>query len=148
LGSPNMATLTIVDNDTIASSPPQLILDESGPDPNQAAALDSLLCLRDPFPIQSVAGWLNLGSDRNTRVIIFVANLRLNPGETSASVVVNLIGSNQSYDVPAEDVRLAPNTEFAQVTFRLPNTLAPGACTVTVKAHSQISNSAIIRIGP
>jgi len=148
LGSPNMATLTIVDNDTIASSPPQLILDESGPDPNQVAALDSLLCLRDPFPVQSVAGWLNLGSDRNTRVIIFVANLRLNPGETSASVVVNLIGSNQSYDVPAEDVRLAPNSDFAQVTFRLPDTLAPGACTVTVKAHSQISNSAIIRIGP
>jgi uncharacterized repeat protein (TIGR01451 family) len=148
LGSPSIATLTIVDNDTIASSPPQLILDESGPDPNQVAALDSVLCLRDPFPVQGVAGWLNLGSDRNTRVTVFVANLRLNPGETSSSVVVNLIGSNQTYDVPAEDVRLAPNTEFAQVTFRLPNTLAPGACTVTVKAHSQISNSAIIRIGP
>jgi uncharacterized repeat protein (TIGR01451 family) len=148
LGSPNIATLTIVDNDTITSSPPQLILDESGPDPNQAAALDSLLCLRDPFPVQGIAAWLNLGSDRNTRVIIFVANLRLNPGETSSSVVVNLIGSNQSYDVPAEDVRLAPNTDFAQVTFRLPNSLAPGACTITVKAHSQISNSAIIRIGP
>ncbi len=145
LGSPNIATLTIVDNDTISPFPPQLILDTSGPGPNQAAALDSLLLLRDPFPVQSVANWLSFGPDRNTRVIIFVANLRLNLGETSSSVVVNLIGSNnQSYDVAAEDVRLAPNTDFAQVTFRLPDTLAPGACTVTVKAHGQFSNPAII----
>ena len=93
-GSPSIATLTIVDNDTIAPSPPQLILDESGPDPNQAAALDSLLFLRDPFPVQSVAEWLNLGSDRNTRVIVFVANLRLNQGETASSVVVSRNGKN------------------------------------------------------
>jgi hypothetical protein len=126
-----------------------LILDESGPDPNQAAALDSLLLLRDPFPIQSVAEWLTFGPDRNTRVMVFVANLQLNSGETSSAVVVNLVGSNsQSYAVPAEDIRFDLITGFAQVTFRLPDTLFPGACTVKVEAHGHISNSAIIRIGP
>jgi len=126
-----------------------LILDESGPDPNQAAALDSLLLLRDPFPVHSVAAWLTFGPDRNTRVMVFVANLQLSPGETASAVVVNLIDSNsQSYDVATDDMRLDLITGFAQVTFRLPDTLSLGACTVKVKAHGQVSNSAIIRIGP
>ncbi|MFL6547035.1 MAG: Calx-beta domain-containing protein, partial [Candidatus Udaeobacter sp.] len=61
--------------------PLQLILDESGPDPIQAAALDSLLFLRDPFPVLNGANVLNQGPDRNTRIIIFVMNLQLNQGE-------------------------------------------------------------------
>jgi uncharacterized repeat protein (TIGR01451 family) len=128
-----------------------LILDQSGPDPNQAAALDALLLLRDPFHVQSVATWWNFGPapDRNTRVMVFVANLQLNPGETSAAVVVNLIDSNSlSYDVAASDIRLDPITGFAQVTFRLPDTLFPGTCTLTVKAHGHVSNSATMRIAP
>jgi hypothetical protein len=81
--------------------------------------------------------------------MVFVANLQLNPGETSSAVVVNLIdSSNQSYDVPAEDVRLNPVTGFAQVTFRLPDTLFVGGCTVKVSARGHASNSASIRIGP
>lgn len=126
-----------------------LILDESNPAPNQAAALDSLLLLRDPFPVQSIASWWTFGPDRNTRAMVFVANLHLNPGDDNSVVVVNLIDSaNQSYDVPAEDVRINLVTGFAQVTFRLPDTLFIGACEVTVKAHGQISNSAFISIGP
>jgi hypothetical protein len=73
----------------------------------------------------------------------------IEPGESSSAVVVNLIDSNnQSYDVPAEDVRPERVTGFAQVTFRLPDTLFFGDCTVQVKAHGQVSNSGIIRIGP
>jgi uncharacterized repeat protein (TIGR01451 family) len=128
-----------------------LILDQSGPDPNQAAAFDALLLLRDPFHVQSVASWWNFGPapDRNTRVMVFVANLQLNQGETAAAVVVNLIDSNSlSYDVAAEDIRLDPITGFAQVTFRLPDTLFPGTCTLTVKAHGHVSNSATMRIAP
>jgi hypothetical protein len=126
-----------------------LILDESDPVPNQAAALDSLLLLRDPFPVQSIASWWTFGPDRNTRVMVFVANLQLNPGEDNSAVVVNLLDSaNQSYDVPAEDVRINLVTGFAQVTFRLPDTLFIGACAVTVKAHGHVSNSAFISIGP
>ncbi|HYR78301.1 MAG TPA: SBBP repeat-containing protein [Pyrinomonadaceae bacterium] len=149
LGSPNTATLSIVDNDVVTPSPPQLILEESGPDPNEAAAFDSLLFLRDPFHVQNVAGWLDLGPDRNTRVLVFAANLKLNLGETASAVVVHLIdNSNQSYDVTAEDVRVVTNFDLAQVTFRLPNDLAAGSCMVTVKAHGQASNTGIIGIVP
>ncbi|HZJ45086.1 MAG TPA: Ig-like domain repeat protein [Pyrinomonadaceae bacterium] len=127
----------------------QLILEEFSSYPNLAASLDSLLLLRDPFPIKSLGTWYFFGPDQNTRVMVFVASLQLNSGESSSVVVVHLIDSNnQSYDVPAEDVRTEPITGFAQVTFRLPDTLFPGDCAVQVKAHSQVSNSAIIRIAP
>jgi len=73
-------------------------------------------------------------SDRNTRVILFIKNLQLGAGETASSVVVNLIDmNNQSYDVPAEDVRLIPIQTFTQVIFRLPNSLPVGSCAIKVK---------------
>src|SRR5262249_57929176 len=74
-------------------------------------------------------------------------NLQLLPGEPSSNVVVNLVdSSNQSFDVPAEDIRSVPNFDFVQVIFRLPNNLAVGTCIVKVKAHGQVTNSASIRI--
>jgi hypothetical protein len=133
----------------IGSSPQplQLLLEEFGPSSSQVAALDSVLFLRDPFPVVNGADLLNLGSDRNTRVIIFAANLQLAQGETSSAVVVNLVDSNGlSYDIPAEDVRPVPNFNFTQVIFRLPNNLPAGTCTIKVKAHSQVSNAGTIRI--
>jgi hypothetical protein len=147
LGSPNTSTLTIVDNDTITATPPQLILDESGPDPNQVAAFESLLFVRDPFHVQSIANWLDLGPDRNTRLIIFAANLQLNQGETASAIVVSLVdANNQTFDVPAEDVRILPNFNLAQVKFRLPSNLTAGPCMLTIKVHGQVSNAGIIRI--
>lgn len=127
--------------------PLQLILDESGSVPNQAAAMDATLFLRDPFPVVNPANVLIEGADKNTRVIVFVANLQLAQGEAPSSVVINLIdGNSQSYDVMAEDVRLVPLFNFTQVRFRLPDNLAPGVCTIKVKAHAQESNSGTIRI--
>src|SRR5581483_8524291 len=135
----------ILNDDTL--DPPQLILDESGPSPSQAAALDSLLFLRDPFLVRSPADWWDLGSDHNTRVILFATNLQLNSGETASAVVVNVVSINgQSFDIPAEDVRQVPNTGFMQIIFRLPDGLVAGDALVTLKAHGQFSNGAIIRI--
>jgi uncharacterized repeat protein (TIGR01451 family) len=149
LGSPNTATLTIFNDDHISALPPQMVLEESGPAPNQAVAVDSLILLRDPFRIQSIEQWLNLGADKNTRVIIFSPDLRLNPGELSSSVVVNLVdGNNQSFDIPAEDVRLVSNADVTQITFRLPDSLANGTCTVRIKAHTLVSYPGTLRIIP
>jgi hypothetical protein len=68
-------------------------------------------------------------------------------GELASAVVVNLVDSNnQNFDVPAEVVRPVLNTDFVQVTFRLPASLAAGKCTVTVRAHGQASNSGTFRI--
>lgn len=121
-----------------------LLLEESGPVSDQAAALDSLLFIRDPFRVVN-ASVLNQGADRNTRVLVFTSHLQLFPGEPSSSVIVHLVDSNnQSYDVPAQDVRSV--STFLQVTFRLPNNLAVGTCTVAIKAHAQVSNPGSIRI--
>ena len=132
---------TILDDDTL------LILEQSGPVAGQAAAIDSLVFVRDPLKVESVAGWSTLPAGQNTLVMIFAQNLRLNQGETSANVVVNLVdGNNQNFDVPAADVRAVPNVDLTQVVFRLPDTLANGTCKVTIKAHGQSSNMGTIRI--
>lgn len=134
---------TILDDDTL------LMLEESGPAPQQAAAFESLLFTRDPFRVKSIVDWFNLPPGQNTLVMIFAQNLRLNQGETTSDVIVNLIdGNNQSFDVPASDVRAVPNVDLTQILFRLPDALAPGTCTVTIKAHGQTSNMGTIRITP
>ena len=134
---------TILDDDTL------LVLEDSGPAPQQAAAVESLLFTRDPFRVKSIANWYNLPPGQNTLVLIFAQNLRLNQGETASDVIVNLVdGNNQSFDVPAADVRAIPNVDMTQVLFRLPDTLAAGTCTVTIKAHGQTSNTGTIRITP
>ena len=134
-------------NFTGSVSPIQLILDQSGSDASQAAALDSVLFLSDPFQVVNSADVLNPGVDRNTRLIIFVTSLQLGQGEPSSSVVVNLTDSNNlSYDVAAEDVRPVLNFGFTQVIFRLPDNLPVGTCTIKVKAHGQVSNVGTIRI--
>lgn len=127
----------------------QLLLEESGPGVNQVAAVDSLLFVRDPFRVVTVPELFANGTDRNTRVALFVRNLELNPGETSAAVVVRLIGSNnQIFDVPAEDFRAVPGFDFMQVTFRLPNTIPAGTAALAIRAHGRVSNIATLRIAP
>lgn len=124
-------------------STPQLRLEQNGPGANQAAALDAVLLIRDQFQVHSVAQWFYLGSDLNTRVMVFAANL------PAGSVTVSLVdGNNQSFEVAAEDVRAVANSDFSQITFRLPDNLAAGTCTVTVKVGSLVSNAGTIRIVP
>jgi uncharacterized protein (TIGR03437 family) len=61
--------------------------------------------------------------------------------------VVSLIGSNnQTFEVPAEAVSPVSDPTFTQVTFRLPDALSPGNCTVTVKARGMTSNMGVIKI--
>ena len=132
-----------------APSPLQLLIDQTGPALDQVAAFDLTTLVRDPFPVISPNNVLNLGTDKNTRLIVFVSNLQQVPNEPASVVVVNLVGSNsQNYDVPAEDVRAVANSEFIQVSFRLPDSLAPGTCTIRIKSHAQVSNAGTIRIKP
>src|SRR5215213_1220473 len=134
---------TILDDDTL------LMLEESASVPQQAAAFESLLFTRDPFRVKSIAGWFNLPPGQNTLVMILAQNLRLNQGETASDVIVKLVeGNNQSFDVPAADVRAVPNVDLTQVVFRLPDALAPGTCKVTIKAHGQTSNMGTIQVTP
>jgi len=126
------------------SSTPQLATNESA---NNEAAAVNILLMRDPFDVTNTSEWLNAGADRNTRIILFAANLQVAQGESASSVVVKLIDStNAVFDVPAEDVRTVPNQTITQITFRLPDNIASGPCLVTIKAHGQTSNSGAINI--
>jgi hypothetical protein len=127
----------------------QLLIEESGPASTQAAALDAVLMLRDPFPVLNLNNLLNPATDRNTRVLVFVKNLQLQVGEKAAVVTVNLVDSGgHSYDVGAESISPMSPLEFSQITFRLPDELSSGSCTLQIKAHGQVSNVGTIRIRP
>jgi uncharacterized repeat protein (TIGR01451 family) len=143
-----VGTSTIL-NDDGGQVPIQLMFEDAATEPNRLATLDALLLTRDPFRVLSIGEWWNLGTDRNTRVLVFTANLTLNPGETAADVVVTLVdSSSQTHNVAAEDVRAVPNSSFTQVRFRLPNGLPAGNCLITIQAQGQTSNSATFRIAP
>ena len=144
--SKNQGSGTIVNDDT--EDPPQILLEANAADPRQAAALDSVLFLRDPFPVKSAATWLNLGPDRNTRLIIFASNLQLAQNEQANAVTLTLLdATGASYDVMAEHVRTSNNlTSLTQITFRLPNDLASGPCGITIKFRGLFSNQGVIRI--
>lgn len=132
---------------TPTASPIELILDSSGPEANQLAALDSVLFIRDPFVVLNSGNLFTPINDRNTRLVIFATNLQLAQGETAAAVLINLVdANNQTYDVVAEDVRPISNSNFTQVVFRLPNNLSSGSCTIKLRAHGQTTNTGIIRI--
>jgi len=129
------------------TGPMQLLLDSTGPAFDQVASVDSLSLLRDPFPIVNAADVLSLGTDRNTRVTVFVRNLQLAAGELPSVVTVNLVDSSgQTFDLAAETVRPVANADFVQVIFRLPSNLAPGTCMMMIKAHGQLSTRGSIRI--
>ena len=126
--------------------PLQLVLEQSGPSSSQAAALESPYMTRDPFAVINAANPFNL-PDKNTRVIVFVGNLKLAPGETASAVVVRLVdNNNQTFELAADAVTPVSNFPFTQVNFRLPTNLAVGTCTIVVKAHGQASNAGTIRI--
>jgi photosystem II stability/assembly factor-like uncharacterized protein len=150
LSNPTGATIlnnqgigTIADDDVLS-----LLLEEAGPNPNQAAALEAVLGLRDPFPL-FMPDWYTPGISENTRVVIFAQNLKLNPGETQSAVIVRLTSNiGQIFQMAAEDVRPLRDSEFTQVIIRLPNTVPPGTYNVTIFAHTRTSNSGTIRIVP
>ena len=133
-------------NQSNCTNPPalQLILEVSGPALDQAAAFDSILWLRDPFPVINTNNLLVPESDRNTRLAIFVENM---PDVQASSVVVNLIDSNNtSFEIIPQDVHGFTDLQFTQITFRLPNGLAPGTCRVKVTTQNLVSNTATFRV--
>lgn len=124
--------------------PLQLMLDQSGPAADQAAALDSILFLRDPFLVDNATNLFYTLGDRNTRILVFVAGLQLS---APSAVTLNLVdSSNQTHNVSAQDLRSAPNQAMTQITFRLPDNLPAGTCKIKVITTTQVSNTATIRI--
>ena len=122
---------------------PQILLEDSGPVSNQAAIFDSIIHIRDPFPLVNTADLFLPTSDQNTRVVIFASNL---PG-SSSGVVVNLIDANNtSYEVAPIDVHEFTDFPFTQITFRLPNGLSSGTVRIRLFSQSLVSNTATFRM--
>jgi len=132
----------------ITTSIIQLLLDESGSTTNQAAALDSVLFLRDPFPVINTANPFTLGAtDRNTHVLVFVRNFKLTSGESPDVVTITLTdANNQTHHIVADNVFSAPGFDFSQVRFKLPASLVPGPCNIEVRAHGQVTDLGTMRI--
>lgn len=129
-----------------ATQPLRLVLESSGP-AGQAMALDSALGVRDPFRVVNPFNWLSQPQDKNTRLIIFLENFQPITGEPASAVIVRIVGANnQSFQVPAEDVRQLVGTPFTQVTFRVPDGLVSGTFTLQAIAHNETSNSGTSRI--
>ena len=105
---------------------------------------DNVLLLRDPFPVVNPIDLL-AGPDKNTRVLLFAKDLQFAAGQPPSSVVIRFTNSlNAHIDVPAEDVRAL--LDLMQVSFRLPDGLAPGRYLIEIRTNGQSSNSGSLRI--
>ena len=126
----------------VAAATPQLLIDESGPNAGQAVAFESVTFLRDPFRVRRSIDWPNPGNDQNTRLVVFVSNF-----QDTSSLTVNLTdNANQTFNIIPENVSPVAGFGLAQLTFRLPDTLAPGLCRVTVVGNTESTNTATFRV--
>jgi uncharacterized repeat protein (TIGR01451 family) len=134
----------------VIQPPPQLLLEENGSVSTQLAAVDSVTLLKDPFAVTNGSELKN-ASDPNTRVILFVLNLQLSPGQPPNVVQIGLTGpapGGSAQSVFAEDVRSVPGVDLTQVIFRLPHNLPPGSYQVQLFVLGRVSNVGTIRIKP
>jgi len=135
--SSNEATLTV-------QPPPPILLTEQNTD--SAIALESPVFVRDPF---SLTDTFNLGSDSQTRIMLFGVNLDLLPGETAAAVTAQAEDAQMFiYQVPVEF--LAPVSNLPSVNeliVKLPANLPSGQqVLISVTLHGQTSNKVRIRV--
>ncbi|HEX3142355.1 MAG TPA: hypothetical protein VHQ64_00155 [Pyrinomonadaceae bacterium] len=121
---------------------PRILLDESGPDVNQAAAFEATCLVRDPFHLVSQYPWFVPANDQNTRVTVFVTNV-----VAGSQVTITLVDARgQISRFGAENILDSPGNAFSQMTFRLPGGLAPGPCSITVTNSAGVSNAASFRV--
>ena len=133
----NEAILTV-------NAPPPLIVTEDGT--NLALAFDSVTMMRDPFPLTNL---FNFNADTRTRVMLFVMNLDLLPGENSTAVTARLEDASlNAYPLAVEYVgKVAGFDWLSQVVAKLPdNTPAGQTILVSVTLRGQASNKAPVRM--
>jgi hypothetical protein len=114
----------------------------------RAIALESLSRLRDPFPVTTVS--FITGADTRTRVLFFVMNLDLLPGEGANALTADGEDSNHKlYKFKVEDVRPVPGFEgLQQVVIRLSDDIGDvGDILLRLNLHGVSSNRVRISIG-
>ena len=138
--TPDWVDVTV--NLPIAASAPPVIVAEENTD--RAIALNATTFTRDPFSLITAPGF---GSDANTRVTLFVANLL--PGDDILGLLVTA-QDDQSRDhlLPIEYVGQVPGFDWLkQINVRLPDAIAGvGDLWLRVTARSITSNRTRISV--
>ncbi|MCU1267820.1 MAG: Hydrolase [Acidobacteria bacterium] len=130
---------------TTPSNTPVLLTEDGT---NRALALDSVTFKRDPF---SVNGRYNFSPDHLTRLMLLSANLDLQPGEGPEIVQAQADdGNGNSYPLTVEWIGRLPDFDWITVVIaKLPNGLATAnQGLVSITAHNQTSNTAMVAISP
>lgn len=126
------------------SNRPVLISEESS---TRAIALDSVMQMREPFPLTSS---IQLGSDKRTRVMLFAMNLSLQPGETASAVSADAEdGAHRIYALTVEYVGAVPEQPWATaIVVRLSDELGDvGDVLVRITYRGVASNRVRVGIG-
>ena len=131
------ATLTV-------TAPPPVLMNDQNTD--IAAALESSLFMRDPFPL--INGY-NLSTDQRTRIMLFGSNLELLPIETFTAITAKAEDAQMNmFPLVVEFVGKPPGMEpLSEVVVKLPDNLPTGQSVfVSVTLRGQTSNKVRIRI--
>jgi choice-of-anchor B domain-containing protein len=125
------------------TSPPVLLTEGSS---ERAIALHSVSFERDPFSLTSEH---NLGSDKQTRIILLASNLDGYPGEDLSTLTAQMEGAQGPvYVLEVESVRKVPNEGLTQVVVKLPLQRPNGETRVSLSLNGIVSNKAIVRLKP
>ena len=133
----NEATLTV-------TAPPPVLMTDQNTD--IAAALESSLFMRDPFPL--INGY-NLSIDQRTRIMLFGSNLELLPNETFTAMTAKAEDAQMNvFPLVVEFVGKPPGMDpLSEVVVKLPDNLPTGQSVfVSVTLRGQTSNKVRIRI--
>jgi len=137
-GSPFRSTITILDDDR-----PLIATEENT---GRAAALDSVVLLRDPF---SLGNLHNFSSDQRTRILLFATGIELLPDETASAIMVRLEDNqNRIYPLVVEDVRKVPNFDWlSQIVVKLPDSIdSEGDFHISITFRGVTGNKPVIGI--
>ncbi|HYX40482.1 MAG TPA: hypothetical protein VE821_02230, partial [Pyrinomonadaceae bacterium] len=114
----------------------------------RAIALEPLSRMRDPFPVATVS--FVSGADTRTRVLFFVMNLDLLPGEGANALTADGEDStHRLYKFKVEDTSPVPGFEgLQQVTVRLSDDIGDvGDILLRLNLHGVASNRVRISVG-
>lgn len=130
--------------DASPASIPKLLTEENS---ERAIALDSVTWLR-LFPLQTTQ---NFSADGRTRIVLFLANVELSPGESPSIVQVQAEdGQSAIYPMTVEYVGKVPNLDWlTQVIVRPHEGLKDGGdLWINVVVRGQFSNKAMVSLKP
>jgi len=113
----------------------------------RAIALDSVTALAEPFPLTEP---VQFGLDNRTRVMLFAANLTLDPGETAAAVTADAEdAAHRHYALQVEYVGAVPGFPWmTSVVVRLNSNMGEaGDVLIGITLHGITSNRVRVGIG-